>query len=360
MVNPIKVLVVDDDALSRKILRTLLEREADIQVAGVARDGESALRRIEELDPDLVTLDVEMPGMNGIDVLKEVRRRWPDMPVIMYSALTEDGASVTLDALSLGASDYVTKPEGRTADGFPLDQLRETILPKIRALCAAPGTAPSGPRQAPSPTRRKTNAPIDIVAIGVSTGGPNALAELIPGIRNSIQVPIVVVQHMPATFTRLLAQRLDNTSSLRVVEATEGEKLAAGSVYIAPGGHHMTIRDGVRGASVALNQGPKVNSCRPSVDVLFESVAETFHANTLSVVMTGMGEDGKRGCKVLSDAGGGVLIQDEPSSVVWGMPGAIAHSDIPHHEFPLSQLAQEINNRVTAAGQSSSWQAKSA
>jgi two-component system chemotaxis response regulator CheB len=357
--DTIKILIVDDDVISRKLLRTVLEKESDIEIAGLSCDGESALMKIPLSKPDLVTLDIEMPGMGGLEALRQIRASYPHLPVIMYSSHTEDGASVTLEALAAGASDYVTKPEGRTIDGFPLDQLRHDLLPKVRALCSSNDKAQRTPERTVRGAELQKGH-IDVVAIGVSTGGPSALAQIIPFIDGDLPVPILIVQHMPPTFTRLLAERLDANTALEVVEASGGELVQAGKIYLAPGNYHMSVTRKLGENRITLDQNEKINSCRPAVDVLFNSVAKVYGGNTLAVVLTGMGSDGARGCETIERAGGSVLIQSEETSVVWGMPGAVANSGVPHTELPLNKIANKINCRVSNAGQSAGWQAKSA
>jgi two-component system, chemotaxis family, protein-glutamate methylesterase/glutaminase len=353
--NSTRILIVDDDVISRKLLRTILNKEKGLEIVGIAANGKIALERIPVLKPDLVTLDVEMPEMDGLETLKRIRSHWPDLPVIMFSGHTEEGATVTMEALAAGASDYVTKPQGRRGTALPIDQLRADFLPKIRALCggdAAP--TPTTMHRQPIPASPKRVAPVkrigaqrcDILAIGLSTGGPAALNKLIPALAPGFPVPIVLVQHMPATFTRLLAERLDKLCPLKVVEGRSGDRLERGHLYVAPGEHHMIVKRVGATTEIQLNQNPSENACRPAVDPLFRSVAEVYRSRVLSVVLTGMGKDGLLGAKEIKAAGGQVLIQDEASSVVWGMPGAIASEGIQDGTFPLDGLADEINARV--------------
>jgi two-component system chemotaxis response regulator CheB len=280
--------------------------------------------------------------------LKEVRKSHPALPVIMFSTLTERGASATLDALSLGASDYVTKPSNTGSLDAGIAAIRTELIPKIKALCRrtpAKARIPIPPKPAAS-VRPRSKQPIDIVAIGTSTGGPNALAEVLPRLPKELPVPIVVVQHMPPIFTRFLAERLAGQSQIAVGEANSGAELSPGQAWIAPGNFHMTVaRKGLRGR-VDLNQDPPEHSCRPAVDVLFRSVASAYRSNVLGVVMTGMGSDGVLGSQNIREAGGEVLIQDELSSVVWGMPGLVYAAGQADAVYPLDQLASEITRRV--------------
>ncbi len=354
--NPIRILIVDDSAVIRKVLSDLLASDPEILVAGTAGNGSQALDRIPEVKPDLVTLDIEMPGMDGLEALVEIRRRHPGLPVIMFSSLTERGAAATLDALTRGASDYVTKPSHRETTESSRERVREELLQKIKSLCRAnaPLGRPSSARTQVSGCRATR---IDVVAIGSSTGGPNALTTLIPQLPSDFAVPIVIVQHMPPLFTRLLAERLNALTRLDVQEGKEGQKLRRGQVWIAPGDHHMTvIRQGTE-TVLGINRDPHENSCRPAVDVLFRSVAQAYGGNVLAVVLTGMGADGTRGSAEIRDAGGEVIVQDEASSVVWGMPGSVVAANLADRIFPLGGMAPALVRRVSrrralaAAGQ---------
>lgn len=344
----IRILVVDDSVVIRKVLSDTLSEERTFDVVGVASDGRIALAKIPLLKPDLVTLDVEMPVMNGLETLAEIRKLYPKLPVIMFSTLTERGASATLDALALGASDYATKPSNTGSPEVAIARVRSELIPKIKALC---GTAPLKlqplPRtRPPAKVRVRSNARIEIVAIGTSTGGPNALAEVLPRIPNDFPVPIVLVQHMPPIFTRLLAERLSSRSAIPVEEGSANTVLSPAHAWIAPGNFHMKVTRAGLSSRLSLNQSPPENSCRPAVDVLFRSVAAAYGANVLAVVMTGMGSDGVLGAQEICDAGGSVIIQDEASSIVWGMPGLVHASSLADAAYPLDHLAAEITRRV--------------
>src|SRR5216684_3120524 len=338
---PIRILVVDDSVVIRKLLSDTLSGDRSLEVVGAASDGHIALAKIPLLKPDLITLDVEMPVMNGLETLAAVRKLYPKLPVIMFSTLTEHGAAATLDALSLGASDYATKPSNTGNPAVAIEAIRAELIPKIKALCAGHFTKL---RSLPPPrpavrVRVPSNQRIEIVAIGTSTGGPNALAEVLPRIPKDFPVPIVVVQHMPPIFTRLLAERLASRAAIPVREATAGIVLSPGHAWIAPGNFHMkVIRAGMECCFLLIRRPPE-NSCRPAVDVLFRSVAAAYGANVLGVVMTGMGADGALGAQDIRDAGGDVIIQDEASSVVWGMPGLVHASGLADADYPLDQLA---------------------
>jgi two-component system chemotaxis response regulator CheB len=354
--NPIRILIVDDSVVVRKLLSDTLAKVEGFQVVATAGDGRIALAKISQLKPDLITLDIEMPVMNGLETLAEIRKTNRKMPVIMFSTLTERGAAATLDALSLGASDYATKPSNTGSPAEAIEQIRAELIPKIKALCAAHVSAGGGsdsparravlPSVRPVQRVRAPNRRIEIVAIGTSTGGPNALAEVLPRIPKDFSVPIVVVQHMPPIFTRFLAERLANRSEIGVEEGAQGVSLRPGKAWIAPGNYHMTVMSMATDKRLSLNQGAPEHSCRPAVDVLFRSVAEAYGAGVLGVVMTGMGSDGVLGSQRIRSAGGEVIVQDEASSVVWGMPGLVHAAGEEDGVYPLKDLAEEITRRV--------------
>lgn len=344
---PIRILVVDDSVVVRKLLSDTLASDPALEVVGTAGHGRIALAKIPLLNPDLITLDVEMPVMNGLETLAAVRKLYPKLPVIMFSTLTERGAASTLDALALGASDYATKPSNTGSPAVAIECIRAELIPKVKALCGmATLKLQALPRTHPVRKLRVRDSRIEIVAIGTSTGGPNALAEVLPRIPGDFPVPIVVVQHMPPIFTRQLAERLASRSAIPVEEGSAGALLSPGHAWIAPGNFHMKVmRDGTD-RRLDLNQEPPENFCRPAVDVLFRSVAAAYKATVLGVVMTGMGSDGVLGAQLICDAGGDVIIQDEASSVVWGMPGLVQASGLADAAFPVDQLAGEITRRV--------------
>jgi two-component system chemotaxis response regulator CheB len=357
--DKIRVFIVDDSAVIRRLLSDLLKEDPQIEVVGMAGNGALALPKIQQLHPDLVTLDMEMPVMDGIETLKALRKTHPKLPIVMFSTLTERGSSATMDALSLGASDYVTKPAnvGSVIEG--MGRIREELIPKIKALCGRRASPAAEPVAQPRPEPRFPRLArasggaggVDILAIGVSTGGPNALAELMPALGKNFPVPVVIVQHMPPLFTRLLAERLGAISGFKCGEGSEGQLLLPGQLWVAPGGFHMVterVRDGV---ILHLNEERPENSCRPAVDVLFRSVAKCYGSRVLSVVLTGMGQDGLRGCEAISAAGGQVLAQDEASSVVWGMPGAVSNAGLADKVLPLKELAPEILRRIQTGHQ---------
>jgi two-component system chemotaxis response regulator CheB len=342
----IRVLIADDSVVIRRLLSDALAQDPEIEVAGTASNGLIALARIEHVNPDLVTLDVEMPVLNGLDTLAALRKTHPRLPVIMFSTLTERGAATTLDALALGANDYVAKPSNTGSVAVSLQLVKEELIPKIKALCRPAGKHPVVSKPIPLGTNQTATGKIAAVAIGVSTGGPNALSVVLPGLARAFPVPILIVQHMPPLFTRLLAERLSAVSERSVREGHSGALVKAAEVWVAPGGYHMEVqRDGGL-ATLSIHQGPPENSCRPAVDVLFRSMAQTFGGGTLAVVLTGMGQDGLRGCERIREMGGHVLVQDEASSVVWGMPGAVAQAGLADRVLPLPELAAELNRLV--------------
>ncbi len=355
---PIRILVVDDSVVIRKVLTDALAGDPAVEVVGTASDGRLGLAKIGQVKPDIITLDVEMPNMSGLETIKEIRKSHPKLPIIMFSTLTERGATTTLDALALGASDYVTKPSNTGSLDVTLLRIKEDLLPKIKALCGRglddkkPAFPPPQPPQ-PIAVAERAKAHIEILAIGTSTGGPNALAQVIPAIPADFPVPIVIVQHMPKLFTRLLAERLDKSSVISVHEGEAGKKIEPGHAWIAPGDYHMVLERRAAGVYLAMNQNAPENSCRPAVDVLFRSVAATFGANALAVVLTGMGSDGVLGAQAVREKGGRVYVQDEASSVVWGMPGQTAAAGFADHIYPLRNIAAEIDRHVRATRKSS-------
>jgi two-component system chemotaxis response regulator CheB len=351
----ISVLVIDDSVVVRRILREALGSDPMLEVVGVAANGKIGLSLVEQLSPDLVTLDMEMPEMDGLEVLRHLRQKYPLLPVIMFSTLTQRGATATLDALAMGASDYVTKPANVGSVTSGIERIREQLIPKIKVLCGvreslAPRTIPPSFRSAPISAPKTARAvPFEIVAIGTSTGGPNALSEVLPQLPADFPVPVVVVQHMPPTFTKFLAERLNASCALQVSEASANQVLEAGCIWIAPGDYHVAVfADGTR-MRLRTHQAPPEHSCRPAVDVLFRSVAKSYGQHAMAVVMTGMGQDGLRGSEELKAAGAVVLAQDEATSVVWGMPGYVVEAGLADRVLPLPQIAGEISRRVIAS-----------
>jgi two-component system, chemotaxis family, protein-glutamate methylesterase/glutaminase len=352
---PVRVVVVDDSVVVRRVLTDMLAAAPGVELVGTASNGKLALDKIRATRPDIVTLDIEMPVMDGLATLRLLRAEFPQLPVIMFSTLTTHGGVATLDALALGATDYLTKPESRGGREQAMAAIKTDLLRKLKALgrrraSLRPRTSLTPAAARPAAGRANTPAArIDVVAIAVSTGGPKALHEVMPALPAGLPVPVVVVQHMPPVFTGLLAARLHRESAVTVVEATHGAVLRPGTVYIAPGGQHMVVAK--RGAHIVveLNDDAPENSCRPAADPLFRSVARAFGAHALGVVLTGMGSDGCRGARALVDAGCEVIVQDEPTSIVWGMPGAVVRAGITDVEVPLDQVANQITSRVSWA-----------
>lgn len=351
--SKIRVLVVDDAVVVRRIVSDVLAEDPELEVC-TAANGKIALAKIPQVAPDVVMLDIEMPEMDGLETLVELRKLYPKLIVIMFSTLTQRGASATLDALARGANDYVTKPANVGGVAAAQQAIREQLIPKIKTHCgkadrstrvSIPASHPAKTASTPRPASNRV-VPVDIVAIGVSTGGPNALSELLPALPANLPVPIVIVQHMPPMFTKMLADRLDVQCHIDVLEGTAGAPLLPGRAYVAPGGYHMIVKRERTSVALMLNQESPENSCRPAVDVLFRSVVEVYGAGVLGVILTGMGQDGLRGCEGIRDVQGQIIAQDEQSSVVWGMPGFVAKAGLADQVLPLNQIAGEIVRRV--------------
>ena len=431
----VRVLIVDDSSVVRKLLTSALTAHPEIEVVGTAANGILGLAKVMQLEPEAVILDIEMPEMDGIATLTKLRKTHPRLPVIMFSTLTQRGADVTFDALAAGASDYVLKPStqnGETLEGVVSSSLVPKLLALARSRPSAPGKSegtvgalernvfearaaskqmaglsakpaalagpalgsapptgtkpmlrpeasrfpsrpsvnlqvPAGLRPDPGALAKSVKASmphasqpvvggpafqallrkqIQIIVIASSTGGPNALAEVLPRLPKQLPVPIVLVQHMPPIFTRCLAERLNLRSELDVLESAGGELLRAGSIYIAPGNRHLELQRAPDGVRTLLSDGPQENSCRPAADVLFRSAARCYGAGVLAVVLTGMGQDGARGAREIRDAGGRVLVQSGPTCVVWGMPKAVEDSGLAEAVVPLSEMAAAILQRV--------------
>ena len=342
MNSPVRVLVVDDSALMRKLIPQILASDSSIQVVGTAMDGNFGLKKMEDLKPQVVTLDLEMPGMGGLDMLKEIMRRHR-VPVIVVSSHSTEGASVTLKALSMGAFDFVAKPADVSAR---MPEIAAELISKIKAAAhsrgftlPAPGSYPV--RQAKeAPDKRR--APSRVVAIGVSTGGPQALQYALPQLPKDFPGTILIVQHMPEGFTEMFSRRLDEICAISVKEAQSGDLLLAGRALICPGSRHMKVKKLPLGEVAVLTDDPRVNGHRPSVDVLFKSVAEEFGDQTVGVLMTGMGEDGSRGMGEIKAVGGMTIAQSEESCVVYGMPKAAIERGYAVRVVPLDALANTI------------------
>ncbi len=352
----IRVLVVDDSVVVRRLVTDSLQSDPDLTVVAAAANGRIALSRLPQVNPDVVVLDVEMPELDGLETLTALRATHPKLPVIMFSTLTERGAAATLEALSRGASDYVTKPANVGGVQEAMARIRDELIPKVKLLCGRPVVTTPPPRRAVLPTAQPAGSPrprrsgpppaVELLAIGVSTGGPAALEKLFSALPGDLGVPVVVVQHMPPIFTDMLARRLDSHSALQVAEAATGVVLAPNQTWIAPGDFHLVVEPHGDAKVLRTTTDPPENSCRPAVDVLFRSAARAYGAGVLAVVMTGMGQDGLRGAEQIIEVGGAVLAQDEATSVVWGMPGYVANTGLADQVLPLDQLAGAIVRRV--------------
>jgi len=351
---PKRILIVDDSAVMRSLLRSVLRAAQGFEVVGTAGDGETALNLIEELRPDLVLLDVEMPVMDGLATLRKLRGRGHKIPVIMCSALTHRGGRVTIEALASGASDYVAKPKGQGGPVEAMQTLSRELLPKITALTTVEPVIPVNPLAPRSPfaleipvaaRTQPISATPSVLVVGVSTGGPAALDIVLPALPASFPLPVLIVQHMPELFTKLLAERLAQRCSLRVCEAAEGNPVRPGQIVIARGNWHLEVlapsRPG-QAATLHLTQAAPENHCRPAVDVLFRTAAAHYGSAVLGVVLTGMGSDGLAGARLIRSKGGTVVAQDQATSAIWGMPGAVARAGLAQRILPLQEIAPEL------------------
>ena len=355
MSEPIRVLVVDDSALMRKLIPAILARDPSIEVVGTAMDGAFALKKIEELRPDVVTLDLEMPRMDGMETLRLIMRRAP-LPVILFSTHSKEGAYSTLKALALGAVDFIAKPTD--AAGGHLETIADQLIDKIKVAKRAagrklpPATVPIDPPDQKKGVRNSL-PPNRIIAIGISTGGPNALQFVLSQIPGDFPASILVVQHMPEGFTEMFARRLDECCALDVQEAKSGDLLVAGRVLICPGNRHLMARRMPRGDMAVLSDGPPVNGHRPSVDVLFHSVAQEFGPTAVGVLMTGMGEDGAEGLGAIKASGGMTIAQSEDTCVVSGMPRAAILKGHVNKVVPLDTMGTFLVNQYAGGERAS-------
>ena len=378
----IRAMVVDDSSAVRRLLVEILGSDPEVEVVGAASNGREALEALDRVWADIIILDVEMPEMSGPAVLAALGRRARRPKVIVFTSFGRRAAQATLEALALGASDFVAKPSQTGSADASREKIRSELLPRIHALCdparseQTPAEAPPAPpiaiavAQAEPPAADSAPAAVSpaatfarrrsweaagrgapqILAIGASTGGPAALTALLSALPADFPLPIVVAQHLPAAFTALFAERLASHTGLRVCEAKNGAPLEPGAVHIAPGDHHLEVSGLPGSASVRLHQGPRENSCRPAVDVLFRSLAATFGASTLAVVLTGMGQDGLLGARALHAVRASLIAQDEATSVVWGMPGKVANAGLGAQVLPLQAIAQEVLRQVGPRG----------
>lgn len=361
MGEPLKVMIVDDTITYRSILRGVMESIPGTQVVETAHNGKNALLKLNTTSIDLILLDIEMPEMDGLETLEVLKGDHPEIGVIMVSGTNRSSADSTIKALQLGALDFIQKPEEESI-GHSKEELLRKLQPVIRHFLArrgsrisrvdnlslAPTKSPTTSHILPGVIAKKLKNRFDVLVIGVSTGGPNALTELLPALPADLNIPVLIVQHMPPVFTESLAKSLNQKSKLNVKEAAQAETVLPNTVYIAPGGKHMTVLRQNEQVKIVLNEDPPENSCRPAVDVLFRSVARTYGSSVLSVVMTGMGSDGALGVKFLKQTGCYSLIQSEETCVVYGMPKAVQELKLADESIPLSQLASRIVALVKA------------
>lgn len=381
----LRVLVVDDSPLIRRLVTRMIESDPDMIVAATARNGREAVTKYDVQKPDVVVLDVEMPVMNGLQALREIRAMDPRAAVIMFSTLTEHGASATLQALSAGATDYVAKPARVGTGAQDAGDVQAELIAKVRAAAeaarrprrgAAPATGspprtgdpPAVPPLTPAAASRSAAPSTDpprprvprrdrafrAIGIASSTGGPNALEQVVRNLPANLPVPVFIVQHMPPVFTGMLARQLNEVTPLHVREAAGGEVAAPGEIWLAPGALHMEVVPHASGGKIRVFDGPREHSCRPAADVLFRSLAAVFGPSTLALVLTGMGKDGAEGARAIRARGGEVWVQDEATSVVWGMPGEVVRAGQADAVLPLPLVAPRLKDlfahAVPAAG----------
>lgn len=346
----IRVLVVDDSAVSRRLISQALCLDPEIDVVGFAENGRLALESVASDPPDAIVLDLAMPEMDGFETLRQLKVRFNKIPVLVFSSTAQRGASATVEALLAGAADYAFKPSTASGSSLPWETARLELSSKLRAMAARAQRAAPRPAVVEAPESRRPTAapkvPVRAVAIGCSVGGPEALATLIPRLSAGLRVPIFIVQHMPSSFTAQLAKRLTEKSSVPVLEASHGQTVQSGTVYLAPGDYHLRVARRQGGIALHLDQGPLENGCRPSVDPLFCSAAEIYGNSLLTVVLTGMGFDGLVGARAVTAAGGNVWVQDEASAMVWGMAGAVSRAGLARRTCPLITIAPSIEAAI--------------
>jgi two-component system chemotaxis response regulator CheB len=361
--DEVRVMLVDDSAVIRGLIARMIEGEPGLRVAASVGNGQMAVDRLKSLPVDVIILDIEMPVMDGLTAIPKLLEIKPDVKIIMASTLTEKNADISLRALQAGATDYVPKPTA-TREISGGDTFKHELLEKIRQLglvSRRPPSTPGAAAKAPATKVERAARPLydkpiqlrsgsstrpRILAVGSSTGGPQALFKLFKDVRPEINMPVVITQHMPATFTTILAEHIAKASGWPCAEASDGMPLQAGHIYVAPGDYHMTVEKSGTGMVIRTNQNPPENFCRPAVDPMLRSLAAEFGGSVLAVILTGMGHDGRDGAKVLVEAGGTVLAQDEASSVVWGMPGAVATAGLCEAVLPLGDLGPHIMNKL--------------
>ncbi len=340
--NKIRVLVVDDSLLMRKIISDSIDSDPALEVIDKAKNGKEALEKIFSLKPDVVTLDINLPLLDGISVLEEVMKKLPTR-IIMLSAYTREGTSATMRALELGAIDFITKPSGEIS--LDIYKLKEEIVSKIKlAAKVEPGkfgpvkTFPSEPRGA-NPLKK-------LVIIGASTGGPKAVLDIMHNIPSGLPAAFLIVQHMPKGFTLSFAERISWQGAVKAKEAEDGDALLANKCFVAPAGYHLILEKSHAGLRLRLNQKPYVNFVRPSIDVTMDSAVDTFGRNTIGVILSGMGKDGTEGCRKIKERGGTVIVQDEQTSVVWGMPKMVYTANLADKILPVSQIADAVTREI--------------
>lgn len=348
MVERIKVVVVDDSAVVRKFVSETLAQDPDLEVVGLASNGRNALQQIDLLKPDVITLDIKMPEMDGLEALWHIRSKDKELPVIMFSSYTQEGATATMQALELGANDFLAKPSAQDTSDSTKEQVKSELIQRVKALGMTRRKKTRAKFTVPATEVRQGTHPPSVIGIAISTGGPNALVEMVGGLAPSLQTPILITQHMPPYFTKLLAERLRMRGPLPAYEAEHGQVIEPGTIYIAPGDYHLEVARDAEQVILQLSQAPAENSCRPSADVMFRSLVSVFGSGVLGVVMTGMGNDGQRGCECIKQYGGVVLAQDEATSTVWGMPKAVVTTKLADDVIPLPDIATSINKRCHA------------
>jgi len=348
MPKPLKVLIVDDAVIFRRGITEMLADVPYVEVAGVAANGKIALMKIPTLKPDALILDVEMPELDGIETLKALREHYPTIKVIMLSIHTTRGADKTLEALSLGAIDFVEKPSGPGNYQAHFKEIREDLLPKLRLLTLEESFLLPKKKTIPfKPLKSVQHKECEVIAIASSTGGPNALTELLPQFVSNVNVGILIVQHMPPLFTKQFALSLNQKTKYTVHEATAGEPVSPNVILVAPGNYHMAVRNLGIEKKITLHQGPLENGCRPSADVLFRSVAEIYGKQALGIVLTGMGKDGTEGARAMKDQGATIIAQDKDSSVAWGMPRSVIEAELADYVLPLDEIASAVNKMLS-------------
>lgn len=341
--DDLRVMVIDDSVIARKLLTDALTGVPGIELVATAPNGRLALQKIDQTPPDVVVVDLEMPEMDGIELVGILRERHPKVRVLIHTANGPMAQARAVEALTLGANDILLKPQLPQASlEVQARAVRDRLVPKILQF-----HRPARPGGGSGPLRQLAVPRPEALLIGISTGGPEALTRLLPALPASFPLPVVIVQHMPAGFTRALAERLDRLSPLTVREAAGGEAVHPGGVWIAPGGRHLEVRREGEAVRLALTDAPPENSCRPSADVLLRSAAAAWGRQALALVMTGMGSDGSVGARAIKAAGGTVLAQDERTSVVWGMPGAVVHAGLADAVVALEQLPEALQSLAT-------------